>query len=46
LWGDDPTVSSRKKGGVVVIGVGGNSNNRLRYTCRDCNRLNCNCYEL
>jgi hypothetical protein len=46
LWGDDPTVSSRKKGGVVVMGVGGNSNrnNRLTNYCNDCNRLNCNCY--
>ena len=46
LWGDDPVVTGRKKGGVVITGVGGNANNRLkRYNnCVNCNRLDCNCY--
>lgn len=48
LWGDDPTVRPNKKGGVAVIGVGGNSNrnNNIRRYCNDCNRLDCRCYGL
>lgn len=38
LWGDDPTVSPRKKGSVVIVPVGGNSR------CTSCNRLNCRCH--